>query len=248
MLNIFSKKQFLKDLLEGFVDIHCHILPGIDDGAANIQESLVLIEKLTQLGVSQFIATPHVMQDFYPNDAESIGNAFQTLLEAIASSELSNIVINPAAEYMLDEHFQEHVLNKNLFTLKKNIVLIEMSYYQAPLNLTNLIWKIKEYGYIPILAHPERYSYYHNNKEAYSTLKRLGCYFQLNILSLSDHYGNDVQKMAQYLINQGLIDFVGTDVHNINHIEKISELTLSKELHNKLRPLILSTNAKFSVT
>lgn len=247
MFNFFSKKKFLKDLLENFVDIHCHILPGIDDGAANIKESLNLIEKLTQLGVSQFIATPHVMQDFYPNTDETIGNAFQILLEAIAASKLSNIIINPAAEYMMDEHFTEHVLNKNLFTLKKNLVLVEMSYYQAPINLVEIIWKIKEHGYTPILAHPERYSYYHNNKEQYNTLKQLGCYFQLNLLSLSNHYGSSVQKMAQYLIDENLIDFVGTDTHNVTHIEKLTNLTLKTNLFFKLEPLVLKTNKTFSV-
>ena len=248
MFNFFSKKLFLKDLLENFVDIHCHILPGIDDGAANVKASIELIEKLTQLGVSQFIATPHVMKDYYPNNDETIGNAFQKLLEAIAASNLSNIVINPAAEYMMDEYFEEHVLNKYLFTLKSNIVLVEMSYYQAPINLVNLIWKIKEHGYTPVLAHPERYSYYHNYKEYYRTLKQLGCYFQLNLLSLSNHYGNNVQKIARYLIDENLIDFVGTDVHNVNHIEKLSNLSITKDLFKKITPIISNTNNKFSVT
>tara|TARA_R110002049_G_scaffold87533_3_gene221956 strand:+ start:8334 stop:9080 length:747 start_codon:yes stop_codon:yes gene_type:complete len=247
MFDFFIKKQFLKDLMEGFVDIHCHILPGIDDGAANVEESLQLIEKLTQLGVSEFVATPHVMQDFYPNDAETIGNAFQKLLEAIDASKLSNIVINPAAEYMMDEYFEEHVLNNNLFTLKKNIVLVEMSYFQAPINLVDIIWKIKKHGYIPVLAHPERYSYYHNNKEHYNRLKQLGCYFQLNLLSLSNHYGSNVQKTAEYLINENLIDFVGTDTHKLEHIEKLEDLTLGNDLFNKLKPLFSNTNNTFSV-
>lgn len=247
MLHFFSKKHFLKDLLEGFVDIHCHILPGIDDGAVHVNESLDLIEKLTQLGVSQFIATPHVMQDYYPNDAESIGNAFQILLEAMTSASHSDIVINPAAEYMMDEHFEKHVLSDNLYTLKTNIVLVEMSYFQAPINLEDIIWKIKKHGYIPVLAHPERYSYYHNNKPYYNRLKQLGCFFQLNLLSLSNHYGTQVQKTANYLIDEGFIDFVGTDTHKANHVEKLSELTLTKHLFNKLKPLIYNTINKFSV-
>ncbi|ALJ04017.1 histidinol phosphatase [Pseudalgibacter alginicilyticus] len=248
MFHFFQKKLFLKDLLEGFVDIHCHILPGIDDGASNITESLDLIDKLTQLGVSQFVATPHVMQDFYPNTDETIGDAFQSLIEAVSSSsKLSNIVINPAAEYMMDEYFEDHVLNNNLFTLKKNIVLVEISYFQAPINLEDIIRKIKKHGYKPVLAHPERYLYYHNNKEYYHRLKQLGCDFQLNLLSLSDYYGTNVQKKAQYLIDEKLIDFVGTDTHNLKHIEKLTNIKLSKTLYKNLEPLIQETNHTFSV-
>lgn len=247
MFHFFHKKLFLKDLLEDFVDIHCHVLPGIDDGASNVKESLDLIEKLTQLGVSQFIATPHVMQDFYPNTDETIGDAYQVLLEALATSKLSNIVINPAAEYMMDEYFEEHVLNKNLFTLKKNVVLVEMSYFQAPINLAEIIWKIKNHGYKPVLAHPERYSYYHNDKEQYTKLKQLGCYFQLNLLSLSNHYGNNVQKVAEYLINENSIDFVGTDAHKLEHVNKLNNLSLNNNLSKKVKPLILNTNNTFSV-
>lgn len=114
MLHLFSKKTYLKDLLEDFVDIHNHILPGIDDGAKNIKESLILINKLKELGVKQFIPTPHIMQDFYPNTEDSIGEAYQLLLENIDKKLISQITINPAAEYMLDNNF-EKLLNKRSF-------------------------------------------------------------------------------------------------------------------------------------
>ena len=177
MLHFFSKKHFLKDLLEGFVDIHCHILPGIDDGAKNINESIELIKGLVELGVKEFIPTPHVMQDFYPNTDESIGNSFEILLDALKTTALSNIPINPAAEYMMDSHFEGLLNNKNLFTLKGKYVLVEMSYFQQPINLETIIFDLKNHGYLPVLAHPERYSYYHHTREKYKELKQLGCFF-----------------------------------------------------------------------
>lgn len=247
MFHFFSKKVFLKDLLEDFVDMHSHILPGIDDGAKNTSESIDLIKGMQALGVKQFMPTPHVMQDFYPNTDETIGDAYQSLLGALDSKILSKITINPAAEYMLDDNFQKQLDRQELFTLKGNYLLIEMSYFQPPINLDEIIFKIKMKGYLPILAHPERYSFYHNTKEYYKKLKQLGCFFQLNLLSLSEHYGKNVEKTANYLIEEQLIDFVATDVHNNMHIKKLSNLNLNKNLIRKLPTIIENTCNTFSV-
>lgn len=247
MLHFFSKKIFLKDFLEDFVDIHSHILPGNDDGAKNIKESISLIQAMQDLGIKQFIPTPHIMQDFYPNTSETIGNSYESLLNALDSKTLSNITINPAAEYMLDNHFESHLENGSLFALKGNYVFVEMSYFQPPINLEEIIFKLKNLGYHPIIAHPERYVYYNNKKEYYKRLKQLGCFFQMNLLSLSDHYGNSVEKTANYLINEKLIDFVATDIHNMNHIEKLSNLKLAKNLSQNLTSIIEETNNFFSV-
>jgi len=247
MFHFFSKKVFLKDLLEDFVDIHSHILPGIDDGAKNTSESIDLIRSMQELGIKQFMPTPHVMQDFYPNTDETIGDAYQRLLEALDSKTLSEITVNPAAEYMLDDNFQKQIDTQELFTLKGNYLLIEMSYFQPPINLEEIIFKIKMKGYLPILAHPERYSFYHNSKDYYKKLKQLGCFFQLNLLSLSDHYGKNVEKTANYLIEEQLIDFVATDAHNEIHTKKLSNLILDKNLVRKLPFIIEKTCNTFSV-
>jgi protein-tyrosine phosphatase len=239
--------MFLRDLLENFVDIHNHILPGIDDGAKNIKESLILLNNLEELGVKQFIPTPHIMQDFYPNTEESIGDAYELLLGSLNKGLLNKITINPAAEYMLDNNFEILLNEGQLFTLKGNYLLIEMSYFQPPINLEDLIFKIKTKGYIPVLAHPERYSYYHNNLDYYTRLKQLGCLFQLNLLSLSDHYGKSVEKTGKYLIEENFIDFVGTDVHNQIHIEKLSKIVLNKKTNFNLLPIVQKTNTTFSV-
>ena len=248
MVTIFSKKLFLTDLLEGFVDIHCHILPGIDDGSKSVSESIQLIKKMQDLGVQQFIATPHIMQDFYPNDDQSIGNAYQNLIAALAKTKSNDVVINPSAEYMMDSHFENLVDNKNLFPLKENYVLVEMSYFQPPINLETIIHNIILKGYIPVLAHPERYPFYHNKKEYYKALKQLGCMFQLNLLSLSEHYGKSVQKMALYLLEENLIDFVGSDVHNDNHIHKLSNLVLTKSQKKWVVQSIEQTKTDFLVS
>lgn len=247
MLRIFSKKYFIKDLLEGFVDIHNHILPGIDDGAKNTDESLNLIKKLMGLGIKQFIPTPHIMQDFYPNTFETIGDSYQKLLETLPRKILKDITINPAAEYMLDNNFDVLLETESLYPLKGTYILVEMSYLQAPINLEDTIYKLITKGYTPVLAHPERYSFYHRKFEYYKKLKNLGCLFQLNLLSLGNYYGRSVEKVALDLLDDQLIDFVGSDVHNENHIEKITELCVNENRFSKLKKVIESTNNTFTV-
>ena len=148
---------------------------------------------------------------------------------------------------MLDSHFENLLKQEHLFTLKSNYVLIEMSYFQPPINLEALIFKIKLKGYIPVLAHPERYTYYHNNLNYFNRLKALGCLFQLNLLSLSEYYGKSVQKTANYLLNENLIDFAGTDAHNMYQVETLTNLILSKKRASKMLEVIQNTNTTFSV-
>lgn len=247
MRDWFSKKLFLTDLLEDFVDIHNHILPGLDDGARTTEDSVALISKMRQLGINQFIPTPHVMNDFYPNTDESIGNAYKLLLESLDAETRSNIRIHPAAEYMLDIHFESLMNNNQLLALKNTYVLVELSYFQPPINLESLIIDLKNNGYIPVLAHPERYSYYHNYPEYYKKLKGMGCLFQLNLMSLGMRYGKNVQNIALYLINNGLIDFTGTDVHNTNDVEILKNVTINKTLYYRLSAIVNNTNSTFTL-
>ncbi|MFD0836277.1 tyrosine-protein phosphatase [Mariniflexile aquimaris] len=247
MLQIFSKKQFLKDLLEDFVDIHNHVLPGIDDGAKTVEASMELLKSLQGLGIKQCILTPHVMQDYYPNTKETIRTSYQHLLDAISSYDQNNIKLKSAAEYMLDAHFEYLLEHEPLLSLKDNYVLIELSYLQAPINLEDLIFKITLNGYRPVLAHPERYRYFHNNLDYYKRLKYLGCLFQLNLLSLSEYYGKSVQKTAKYLLQDNLIDFAGTDVHHLHQVETLANLMLGKKTAGNLVAVIQNTNTTFVI-
>lgn len=248
MLHIFSKKHYLKDLLEDFVDIHCHILPGIDDGSKSIEESLILLKKMELLGFKQIIATPHIMQGLYPNDELTIGNAFQNLISELRNKKRNTLVINPAAEYMIDTNFEHLIDKEHLFTLKENFVLIEMSYLQPPINLKEIINKIILKGYIPVLAHPERYSFYHDKKEFYKDLKQYGCLLQMNLLSLSNYYGPSVQKIGHFLLENKLIDFIASDIHSNDHIDKISEIILSNKQIKYLQKIINNTKTTFLVS
>jgi len=223
MFSIFKKSTptFSADYFPIVTDIHSHILPGIDDGSPDVETSLTLIEGLMQLGITNSIATPHIIGDLYRNNSETINTALKILRNALAEKQI-NFKVNAAAEYMLDAYFLELLQKKvPLLTLKNNIILTEFSYAERPFNTESMVFSIITEGYQPILAHPERYAYYHNDYKQYHHLADLGFLLQVNILSLTGYYGKAVAKAAAYIIKNNLASFIGTDLHHLRHVEAL---------------------------
>ncbi len=204
-------------------DIHSHILPGIDDGSPDIETSLHLIRGLYDLGIRRSIATPHIIGDLYRNTPETINAALEKIKGACKNAGI-DIELHAAAEYMLDDYFME-LLKKDspLLTLHKNILLTEISYSMAPGNLEEITAGIIAAGYKPVLAHPERYFFYHHNYDLYNRLITLGFHLQVNLLSLTGYYGKGVKKAAVFILEKGLAKLVGTDLHHHNHLAALSE-------------------------
>ncbi|NVK51713.1 MAG: histidinol phosphatase [Flavobacteriaceae bacterium] len=226
----FKKKRIdLKELFpKGFVDIHSHLLPGIDDGAKDINQSIDLIKKMRSYGIKNFITTPHVLGDVYPNSSILIKEKLNVVQEALEKQQIKDITIRAAAEYMMDEQFVSLLEKKDILTLKDNYVLVEMSYFSAPFNLFEILFELQLKGYKPVLAHPERYNFYHNDLDHFYKLKKAGCLFQLNLLSLTKQYGTQVQKTSSKLLQENLYDFVGTDTHHSMHLELLQEIGTEK--------------------
>jgi protein-tyrosine phosphatase len=242
----FNKKNIpLTDFFKNdFVDIHSHLLPGIDDGAKDLNASIDLIEKMSSYGIKSFITTPHILGDVYPNTPEIIKSKLQTVKNELLKRNITDIAIDAAAEYMMDEQFSEMIeKDEKLLTLKDNNVLVEMSYFNAPINLYEVLFQLQLKGYKPVLAHPERYNYYHTDFKSYHKLKQAGCLFQLNLLSLTDHYGKGVQKTAEKILKENLYDFVGTDTHHQRHLEMLLKIG-TKSNFKKIKHLI-DNNKKF---
>lgn len=218
MFSLFKSKPRLKDLIpENHIDIHSHLLPGIDDGAKTIEDTLSLTKALQGFGVSQFITTPHIIQHVWDNTHEQILAKSAT---AILTLEKNNISapFKAAAEYLMDDQFVHLFQSGELLTLKDNYVLVEMSYINAPIQLYSILFDLQVAGYIPVLAHPERYLFYQNNFSEYAKLKKAGCLFQLNLLSIVGYYGTGIMKTAEQLLQKGMYTYVGSDVHHKNHI------------------------------
>jgi protein-tyrosine phosphatase len=227
-----------------FVDIHSHLLPGIDDGAKDLNASIALIEKMSSYGIKSFITTPHILGDVYPNTPEIIKSKLQTVKNELLKRDITDISIDAAAEYMMDEQFSEMIeKDEKLLTLKDNHVLVEMSYFSPPINLYEVLFKLQLKGYKPVLAHPERYNFYHTDFKSYYKLKQAGCLFQLNLLSLTEHYGKDVRKISKTLLKENLYDFIGTDAHHQRHLEMLLKIG-TKSNFKKIKHLI-DNNKKF---
>lgn len=224
MLSFFKKKEIPHD--ESYfpfsTDIHSHILPGIDDGSPDVEASLELVKGLMKLGITQSIATPHIIGDMYRNDSTSIGNALSALQKHLSDHSI-DFKVSAAAEYMMDDYFLSLLSSgAKLLTLKDNYILTEFSYAARPDNIEQTAFNIITEGYRPILAHPERYGYFHNDFKQYDRLKDLGFSLQVNLLSLTGYYGKGVQKAADYLLKNDLVSFAGTDLHHARHMEMLS--------------------------
>ena len=209
-------KNARRDFAHIGVDMHSHLIPGIDDGAKNLDDSLALIGRLQDLGFQKIITTPHVYQQYYPNTSETILSGLETVRAAVAERGM-NIEIEAAAEYFMDETFAELIEKRDLLTLNGKYVLVEVSFFGLPPTLDLMLFRMQVNGFQPIMAHPERYTYFKSDLSGYQDLKDAGCLLQVNTLSLAGYYGPEVQKMATKLIKAGLIDLIGTDLHHERH-------------------------------
>ncbi|MGI4870092.1 MAG: tyrosine-protein phosphatase [Janthinobacterium lividum] len=224
-------------------DMHSHLLPGLDDGAETLTHSLELLRELRELGFRKLVMTPHVMGDFYKNTPEGIRAALVSLQAAAAEAGLSDVVLECAAEYYLDEWLGRKLADgTELLTFggEKRYLLFETSYMNEPFNLTATIFELKSAGYRPVLAHPERYTYFYGRFEEIVKLRQeYGVLLQLNLNSLAGYYSPAARHVAERLVDGGLVDFVGTDTHHLRHTATLGAKTASAPYFRKLMALPL---------
>jgi tyrosine-protein phosphatase YwqE len=224
--NLFKKKEELSnltDLSALHIDLHSHLIPGIDDGAKTMEDSIDLIRGLSALGFKKIITSPHIMSGGYDNTPEIILNGRDKVRQAIKENNI-DVEFDAWAEYYLDETIMPKIENRELLTMGDKYVLVELSYLMKSNNSTSYFYNMITHGYKIILAHPERYPYFHNDSlEDYISLKDQGIFFQLNIASLTGTYGSAARRIGEKLIDENLIDFVATDLHNEKHLNYIRE-------------------------
>ncbi|RZK45247.1 MAG: capsular biosynthesis protein [Hymenobacter sp.] len=251
--NLFARKPATDSQQQGevslaslAVDMHSHLLPGLDDGAETLAHSLDLLRELRSLGFGKLIMTPHVMGDFYKNTPEGIRAALAMLRMAAAEAGLSDVILECAAEYYLDEWLGRKLADgTELLTFggERRYLLIETSYLNEPLNLTGTIFDLKAAGYRPVLAHPERYVYFYGRFAEIEKLRQeQGVLLQLNLNSLAGYYSPAARHVAEKLIDARLVDFVGTDTHHLRHTAALANKTLKSAYFHKLMALPLLNN------
>jgi protein-tyrosine phosphatase len=230
MFNFFKKRNLVTDLSWLGIDIHSHILPGIDDGAKTIEESIAYVKQLQALGFEKLYCTPHIYPELYPNSFNTINPVLVDLQNHLCDHN-NNLLKGAAAEYMIDYSFE---ITSDLLCLPGGYLLIEMSYLSETPNIDQIVFELQVKGYKLILAHPERYNFYHKTPERYQRLKELGCLFQLNVLSVTGYYGKAVKECALSLLKSGLYDLVATDLHHDKHIKLLTTNVQSGELYKTL--------------
>ena len=216
-------------------DVHSHLIPGIDDGSPDLATSIRLIRGLIGLGYQKIITTPHINADIFPNNAANIQSG-QALVRDELRREGIDIPFHAAAEYLMDDRFSRMLADGEPFlTLKDNLVLVELSFAVPSINLRELLFEMQLKGFQPVLAHPERYLYFGANKKWYDQLRDAGCWFQLNLMSFSGHYGPESRRLAEFLVRKGYIDLLGTDLHHDRHLDVLRS---SEKIHKAVRELI----------
>lgn len=212
---LFGKKKLKSPAdISGLVnDMHSHLIPGIDDGSPDLETSIELIRQMKTLGYQKLYTTPHISNDIFKNTPEVIRLGLEKVRNRLEQEQI-DIKIEAAAEYLIDDGFENLMKDNALITFGDKFLLIELPYFNVPRNLYELTFELQVKGYKIILAHPERYLYWYNEPKQFEELKDRGLLFQLNMISLTGHYGMEVRKLAEKLIRAGMIDLLGSDLHN----------------------------------
>lgn len=220
LLSIFGKKGEARHLLA--TDIHSHLLPDIDDGVDSYEEAVAIIRKFRELGYTKLITTPHVMQEFYENTPGIIREKLETLREHLAQTDIE-MEIEAAAEYYLDDRLLKMLEKDEEVLTFSGHLLFETSFISKPLYLNEFLFLAQSKQLKPVMAHPERYAFVHNEPQLLEELADRGMLLQVNMNSLSGYYSKDVQKIARRLIEEKRVHFLGSDCHSMKHLDGLIE-------------------------
>lgn len=222
-------------------DMHSHLIPGIDDGAKTIEDSIELIRFLHGMGYRRLITTPHVMSDYFRNTPEIILQGLQSVREAVKEQDIP-VQIDAAAEYYIDDGFMRKMEEEPLLTFGDNYLLVEVSYINPPDNVLDVLFRAQVLGYRPILAHPERYPFWYRDLTEYQRFYENGIILQLNLNSLSGYYGPDAKKIGEKLIDLQIIGALGTDMHHTKHADALKRTATEKYLRKALELPLINRN------
>lgn len=211
-------------------DVHSHFIPGIDDGAQTMDQSMELLTAMADLGYKKVVTTPHNMADGYKNTPEIILGGLERVRDEVRHRGIT-IEVAAAAEYYLDHELEQKVTDRKVLTFGDNYLLFELPFISEPAVMLSVIFQMQTAGYRPVLAHPERYAFWYNDFSKYERLKERGVLFQLNTIALSGAYGPQAKQIAERLIDAGHYELLGSDCHSMNHVQAIKNTLARPYLH-----------------
>lgn len=240
---LFGKKKVLPEVSFDSVkvDMHSHLIPGIDDGSPDMFTSIALIKRMMSCGYEHIITTPHVMSDYYRNSSDTILKGRDDVRRELDKQGIE-VGFEAAAEYFVDEDFQKLLAKKDLLTFDGNKILFELSFIAEPPMFKQVLFDLQMAGYQPILAHPERYTYWHKEFDLLHELADRDIDLQLNINSLAGIYSPQVQKAGEKLIEEGLVSYIGSDCHHMVHLDILQQTKTTESLHQLIAKGTLKNN------
>lgn len=233
MFDLFTKKE--PDILKYLnADTHSHLLPGVDDGVKDFETALSCINEMKRNGINKIYVTPHFQTHRFKNDEDDIKRRFDELRKQI-NEQIPDIELQLAGEYLIDSGFEERLQTKQLLTINDKYLLVEFSFNQSMLGMEELFFEMQMKGYEVILAHPERYLYLNKDSKLIHNLKEQGVYFQSNIMSFGGFYGSESMKRAYQYVDNGWIDFLGTDIHGRKYRDALADVCQKSKFQKLLK-------------
>lgn len=242
MFDFFTRKSTKKPLAWP-VDMHSHLIPGIDDGARTADDAIAILRFMRELGINRWWTTPHVFPDYYRNTPQTIRDGLAVLKKRMGEVGES-FDVSVAAEYYLDEELIRTIRSgEEMLTLGGRHLLFETTMLAEPMILENMIFEACCRGFEPVLAHPERYDYLLGNFRRLEQLRDRGVRFQVNMLSFMGYYGAGAKRMAREMTDRKWVDFLGSDCHHLQQAEQLTGLVQDKWIHKLIDSNLLINNS-----
>ncbi len=201
------------------IDFHSHIIPNIDDGSTSMKDTINMINEARQAGFTEIISTSHYIQKYYDLDCFEREKILDIIKKKVSEKKEINIKLYLGSEIYFTPEIIELVKNKKASTINNTrYLLFELPMNTKPLFVKEMVYELMQNGYIPIIAHPERYSYVQENIRYIEELASMGVLFQSNYGSIIGMYGNSAKKTLKKLLKNNLISFLGSDVHRTGQI------------------------------
>lgn len=217
-------------------DMHCHLVPNVDDGSKGNEETLICLQTMKDAGFNKVICTPHFCYPRFPNIEKDIKILYDNLKQDMdAREELQGLELaGCGGEYRIDSGFSQRIKDNRFLLVGGKYLLVELSLHQQIMGIEEILFDLQMKNYEIILAHPERYPYFASRSPHYSRLKDMGIYFQVNILSLAGFYGDTPRRKAYEMIEEGWVEFLGTDTHNVIYAQALSDATRDRKIEKVL--------------
>lgn len=231
LFNLFKKNDEARPIFAPLgTDMHCHLIPGVDDGSKCMEETLFCLRTLQSVGYRKVIITPHFQYPRFTNDEDDIVQRYAEVCKAATDAGIDIELGGIGGEYRIDNGFRARLDKPRFLTLNDKYILVELSLHHQMAEADDLLFELQMGGKDIIMAHPERYPYLNIDGPRMEMLLNQGVLMQVNILSLGGFYGDEARRRAFAMIERGWVSFLGSDTHNTLYCQALRDLSHSHKI------------------